>query len=412
MDSTIARRERLGRFVDLARMYRGWSRQELATNLGRDLSKIVPESGNPKLDLVMAIAEALDWQVGDVARCVWDDPEQLPDDGADWPTLDTRALEAHRAGDWRGLLAGGRRLLAAARTPEERARALNRLSGANDGLGRYSRSLECLQEAMSLAPLPPNLELMLQVNLVGAHYALWNVSEARAMARELVQRFEASPPQSRVERVAQAFALMHRGQCDRRAVPHAGERARRLAKDAREHVSRAAALFGALAREFGDDSYGGVANTCRGALVELDCELGALAPDEAVATITQALGAVEDPEMSPPGDWLESWGWWCIYGCNIAMRHLRDPEFHRAMAVFTNKAIEVADRLGNWSLRERAFSLEMVRRERLERSTGFDPEWVLDAEDIRTIAGTMGRFPSFRDTGWRILSQARIVEAA
>jgi hypothetical protein len=54
----------------------------------------------------------------------------------------------------------------------------------------------------------------------------------------------------------------------------------------------------------------------------------------------------------------------------------------------------------------------MVRRERLERSTGFDPEWVLDAEDIRTIAGTMGRFPSFRDTGWRILSQARIVEAA
>jgi hypothetical protein len=82
------------------------------------------------------------------------------------------------------------------------------------------------------------------------------------------------------------------------------------------------------------------------------------------------------------------------------------------MAVFTNKAIEVADRLGNWSLRERAFSLEMVRRDRLERSTGFDPEWVLDEEDVRTIAGTMGRFPSFRDTGWRILSQARIVEAA
>ena len=67
--------------------------------------------------------------------------------------------------------------------------------------------------------------------------------------------------------------------------------------------------------------------------------------------------------------------------------------------------------LFNWASAG-AFTLEMVRRERLERSTGFDPEWVLDAEDIRTIAGTMGRFPSFRDTGWRILSQARIVEAA
>ena len=65
----------------------------------------------------------------------------------------------------------------------------------------------------------------------------------------------------------------------------------------------------------------------------------------------------------------------------------------------------------NWSLRERAFSLEQVRRERLERSTGFDAEWVLDEEDVRTIAGTMGRFPAFRETGWRILADARIVEA-
>jgi hypothetical protein len=82
------------------------------------------------------------------------------------------------------------------------------------------------------------------------------------------------------------------------------------------------------------------------------------------------------------------------------------------MAILTNKAIEVAERLGNWSLRERAFSLELVRRERLERTTGFDADWVLDEDDVRTIAGTMGRFPSFRETGWQILSQARIVEGA
>jgi hypothetical protein len=89
---------------------------------------------------------------------------------------------------------------------------------------------------------------------------------------------------------------------------------------------------------------------------------------------------------------------------------LDDPHFHRAMAIFTNKAIEIADRLGNWSLRERAFSLEQMRRERLEKSTGFEAEWILDEEDVRTIAGTMGRFPSFRETGWRILADARIVE--
>ena len=194
MNATVARRERLSRFVDLARMYRGWSKQELAANLGRDLSKIVPDSGNPKLDLVMALAEALDWQVGDVARCVWDQPEDLPADGADFAALDARAIDAHRAGDWRGLLAGGQRLLAAATTPADRARALNRLSGAHDGLGRHARSLECLQEAVALAPLPDGLELMLRVNLVGTHYALWNVSEARAMAREIADRFEQRPP--------------------------------------------------------------------------------------------------------------------------------------------------------------------------------------------------------------------------
>jgi len=129
-----------------------------------------------------------------------------------------------------------------------------------------------------------------------------------------------------------------------------------------------------------------------------------------VAQLTEGLGAVQDPQLAPPGDWLESYGWWSIYGCNIALRHLEDPSFHRAMAVFTNKAVEIADRLGNWTLRERAFSLEHLRRRRLSRTTGFEADWVLDQEDVRTIAGTMGRFPSFRDTGWRILAEARIVD--
>ena len=189
MNPSVARRDRLSRFVDLARVYRGWSRQELASNLGRDLSKVVPDSGNPKLDLVVALAEALDWSIGDVAQCVWDEPMGLPPCGLDFATLDAQAMEAHRAGDWRRLVAGGAMLLRAASTPAERARALNRISGGHDGLGRHGKSLECIREALSLAPLTPGLELMLRVNLCGAHYALWHVAEARASARELVEQF-------------------------------------------------------------------------------------------------------------------------------------------------------------------------------------------------------------------------------
>ena len=412
MNPSVARRDRLSRFVDLARVYRGWSRQELASNLGRDLSKVVPDSGNPKLDLVVALAEALDWSIGDVAQCVWDEPMQLPPCGLDFAALDAQAMEAHRAGDWRRLVAGGAMLLRAASTPAERARALNRISGGHDGLGRHGKSLECIREALSLAPLTPGLELMLRVNLCGAHYALWHVAEARAAARELVEQFEARAPEGRLERVAQAFALMYRGQCARRAIAALPDTAKRNATEARADLERAGTLFSKLAREFGDDSYGGVANTCRGALMEVDCALGTLDPVDAVATITEALGGVEDPQLAPPGDWLESYGWWCIFGCNIAVRYLQDPQFHRAMAIFTNKAVEIADRLDNWSLRERAFSLEQARRDRLQKSTGFDAEWVLDEDEVRTITGTMGRFPSFRETGWKILTEARIVGSA
>ena len=412
MNPSVARRDRLSRFVDLARVYRGWSRQELASNLGRDLSKVVPDSGNPKLDLVVALAEALDWSVGDVAQCVWDEPMGLPPCGLDFATLDAQAMEAHRAGDWRRLVAGGAMLLRAASTPAERARALNRISGGHDGLGRHGKSLECIREALSLAPLTPGLELMLRVNLCGAHYSLWHVAEARAAARELVEQFEARAPEGRLERVAQAFALMYRGQCARRAIAALPDTAKRNATEARADLERAGTLFSKLAREFGDDSYGGVANTCRGALMEVDCALGTLDPVDAVATITEALGGVEDPQLAPPGDWLESYGWWCIFGCNIAVRYLQDPQFHRAMAIFTNKAVEIADRLDNWSLRERAFSLEQARRDRLQKSTGFDAEWVLDEDEVRTITGTMGRFPSFRETGWKILTEARIVGSA
>ena len=147
----MARRERLGRFVDLARVYRGWNRQQLAANLGRDLSKVVPDSGNPKLDLVVALADALDWSIGDVAQTVWAEPRNAAPGGEDYRTLDERALAAHRAGDWQRLVDLGAQMLARAATPAERARALNRMSGGHDGLGRYVRSLDCIREAVSLA---------------------------------------------------------------------------------------------------------------------------------------------------------------------------------------------------------------------------------------------------------------------
>ena len=123
------------------------------------------------------------------------------------------------------------------------------------------------------------------------------------------------------------------------------------------------------------------------------------------------LEQVVDPSAIQPGDQLESWGWWAIFGCNVSLRHLNGESMHRQMAVFTNKAIEIAERLGNWSMRERAFTLEHFRRQQAGLEEVQEQSWPLDDDDIRVITGTMGRFPSFREVGWQILRGARVLDA-
>jgi hypothetical protein len=56
-------RVRLEELQALARTYRNWSVKELAIALGRQPGRLVPESGMPKIDLVVALAKALDWPI-------------------------------------------------------------------------------------------------------------------------------------------------------------------------------------------------------------------------------------------------------------------------------------------------------------------------------------------------------------
>jgi hypothetical protein len=61
-------------------------------------------------------------------------------------------------------------------------------------------------------------------------------------------------------------------------------------------------------------------------------------------------------------------------------------------------------------MRERAFTLEWFRRQDVAGDEGPSfRDWMLDTEDVRVLVGTMGRFPLFRATGWRILDRATLV---
>jgi hypothetical protein len=79
------------------------------------------------------------------------------------------------------------------------------------------------------------------------------------------------------------------------------------------------------------------------------------------------------------------------------------------MAIFTNKADEIADRMNNWSLRERVFTMQYASHQRFLDWTGRVLSLTLDNDDVRALVGTMGRFPAFRDTGWKLLQTARIL---
>ena len=71
MDARTRRRKRLEQLLELAQAYRGWSRRELGKALRRDPTRLVPESGIPKLDLVVDLAKLLDWPIGLVAADLW-----------------------------------------------------------------------------------------------------------------------------------------------------------------------------------------------------------------------------------------------------------------------------------------------------------------------------------------------------
>jgi hypothetical protein len=403
MQTVDDRRGRLARLIELAQTYRGWGRNEIARALGRDPGKVLPDSGNPKLDLVVSLAQALDWPLGTVAEDLG--LEDLTDsESMSAAELDAHALACHRQGDWRGMVMSARRMLRVATLPVERAVACNRAAGGFDGLGLYVRALPYLQAGLAESGIPEGLRLMLTVNLANAHYVLWHLVESRAASRDVLDAMLDRPPQDRREQVCQAFALYVRGSSARRMAQVDPGRAAPLAAAARPDLERSLQAYEDLADTHSDPRYAALANTCRGALLEVDTILGHVPPMEALESLQVALDRVVDVQAQTPGDWLESWGWWCIFGCNVVLRHLGEDERSRPMAIFTNKAIEIADRLDNWSLRERAFSMDLFRHDQEP-----DSPWSLDEEEIRGVIGTMGRFPAFRDRGYRILRQARLV---
>ncbi len=413
MEAESARRAKVDQLLDLAGTYKGLSRRQLADALGRDQTKLSPASGNPKLDYLVRLSEILDWNVGDVAEAIWDefDSEPIPGETlADFDALNDQARAAHRAGNFRAMISAARGMWSAAATPQQRALAMLRESGGWDGLGRYNQELDVLRRGLAQSPCDPDTRLLLNANLANTYFTLGHLVEGRAIALDLVDRLTAQKPTARAPRAALAFSHYVLGNASRSLAAHEPSEIRRHAAEAIRSYGASSEQYLALAAEFGNSAWKGIACTCAGGTIVCEVDLGLRTPISAVQELTEGLSAVIDASDGLVGDRLESYGWWCVFGCETALRHMEGAELARAVAIFTNKGYEIADRLNNWAMRERLFTMEYAQRQHPSHDGDPPADWAIDQEEIKVIVGTMGRFPMFRSTGWKILQTATVVD--
>ena len=130
MSNAEKRKERLHKLIDLALAYCSATKSTLANQFERDRSRLYPDTDNPKLDLIIALAEALEWPLDAVVEFIREgNGAPATEADADWETLDKQTLAAHHKGEFAQMVTLAQHMLAAAQTPQQRGRAC-RLEGA------------------------------------------------------------------------------------------------------------------------------------------------------------------------------------------------------------------------------------------------------------------------------------------
>ena len=422
------RRRRLHNLVDLARTTRQWTRAQLAEALGRDPTKVYPESANPKADYLISLANALEWPVGDVVDAVWGehDPRTqlansslVSDTSVEERVAQDRAAAAthwqqwnthHLVGEHRESLTAARALHKAAHTDEYKAYASHLEAASLEGMGQYAKSAEVARRGLEYTSVSPRTRNALRAGLANAWYSMWELAPALGACEVVIAYYEKNPPDKKVDWKRRAFVRYVRGNVRRRLAVVEPDMAEEHYARAIEDLNYASEVYEDLANELEDSSLLGIVNTCLGGVMEAEVELGRRDAARTIREMLESTSAALEAEDQPVGDWLESWGWWCIFGSNMALRHLRGAEAQQTTKRFLALGLEAAERLDNWAMRERVFTLQLALHQTLVGTTGFDIPFVMPGSQRRSVFGAIGRIPRFRDDGWQILETAQFVE--
>jgi hypothetical protein len=428
--ATDERRQRLHDLIDLARATRGLTRAALGKALGRDPTKVYPESGNPKTDFLVSLASILEWPAGDVVEFIWGgeagpmaSPAAIiepkpgvggkPEAGGDasFEDLFHIAREQHKDGRFRAMVDTSALMYRVAENEDRRAFACAMEASAWDGLGRYTQEVDACRRGLAHKGVSAYTRNILRADLANAWYCLWDLTPALGTATFLLEHYEANPPTRKLDEKRPAFVRYVRGHTRRRLAGIEPDVALDHYRMAVADLEASREAYTRLAEELDDRSLLGIANTCKGGIDECLVELGERKPYDAVEEVLALAGSREDGAWSNlTGDELESIGWRCVFASNIALRHVTGRDLQSAMRLLTETALDAADRLDNWAMRERVFTIQLNLHRTLSDTTGLELPLTIDSHERTLITQAMGRFPGFREAGWDLLSRATVVE--
>lgn len=402
-NSADRQRDRIVQLVELACIARGWTRAKLASHLGRDVSRLVPDEGNPRLDYVMRLADVLEWPIGEVARAIRE--PLVGDDGASTTSYE-QAMEMARGAiaksDYRAAIAGSRAAQAKARSANEQAIAISHEASYLNKLGHHREAVEVATRGLAIGPLCALTRLRLQLCMVHGLAAMHQFSLALPCATMLLQQSPSVAEQDVSALALTAFAAYWKAYCHQRLS--AIEEDRR-----REHLDEALRCYTIAKREFLQAAAAShqrelvsMGSICDAGLLECEVETGQCAAAVALSSVTQRVGMPLDSKGLEIHE-LEAIGWWAIAGASIASRHLQKVDRDRSVAVFAEKALEVADHCNNKCMRDRVLAIQC------STPWALGDQYQLDIEDRHLIIAHMSCFSNLevgRTLDWWRLSRA------
>ena len=412
------RARRIEHLLTVVRDIRGWTKAQLAEALGRHPANLVPPGGNAKLDYLIILADILEWDVGRVSRWIWEGPP--PVIHAAHPTAEntpsireTVVLAFRRLADRKyhdaRTLAGevGRR----AESPWDLHWHHILEASIRGEQGLYEQADSHLLQALDLVMDRRQYRRQVESSLAQNCEYLGNISMAVALTTSVIEDFrdDADPEVRTPYPYACLTRARARNKLARRYPRHEEEFSLLAMEDAElamqlcRDYERTPAAPGFT--EFAD--FPSVALMAELVALECRCRLRTVDAAREVDALIERLDPITDlASTTVTTTMLEAFGWLCVHALHIARRDLRGAELERAMAVLTNKGLDIADHVPNWSMRVEVlcaqYGLMMTPRQTVVFGNGI-AHLNTDAEDERQIEWTMARVPSFFHIGRLLL---------